>query len=197
MTSPLSVDDSFTVGVSFDLLGGYLLGRGLLASPSQIARRASTTWGWNSADMIAQIQAGADGRVGLVSLAVGFLLQAGGYVALIAGASVQTGLATAGVAVVLAVLATVCWHWTLLRAHSRIVRGLVVAVARANPVSGELREAPDAGTLVALGQELGFFPTEAPGPGNPGALARYAQRYFGVDRVETHVPEQGLVRRRS
>ena len=33
MTSPFSVDDAFTVGVSFDLLGGYLLGRGLLASP--------------------------------------------------------------------------------------------------------------------------------------------------------------------
>jgi hypothetical protein len=29
MGSPFSVDDTFTVEVSFDLLGGYLLGRGL------------------------------------------------------------------------------------------------------------------------------------------------------------------------
>ena len=28
MANPLSIDDLFTVGVSFDLLGGYLLGRG-------------------------------------------------------------------------------------------------------------------------------------------------------------------------
>jgi hypothetical protein len=39
MAVPLSVDDAFTVGVSFDLLGGYLLGRSLLASPSDIASR--------------------------------------------------------------------------------------------------------------------------------------------------------------
>jgi len=85
MTSPFSVEDAFTVGVSFDLLGGYLLGRGLLASPSEIAQRGSTRWGWNPADMIGQIRAGADGRIGLVSVAAGFILQAGGYVALIAG----------------------------------------------------------------------------------------------------------------
>lgn len=189
MTSPFSVYDSFTVGVSFDLLGGYLLGRGLLASPSEIAQRGSTRWGWNSADMIGQIQAGADGRVGLVSLAVGFILQAGGYVALIAGASVQTGGLRAGLSVALAVLAAIAWWSVLQRVHSRIVKRLVVDVARANPVSGELRERPDGGKLLALGQELGLLLSEAPVPGSPGVLDRYAQRHFRVDRVENHVPE--------
>jgi hypothetical protein len=39
VAGPFSVDDAFTVGVSFDLLGGFLLGRGLLASLGQIAQR--------------------------------------------------------------------------------------------------------------------------------------------------------------
>jgi hypothetical protein len=45
MSDPLSVGDAFTLGVSVDLLGGYLLGRGLLASPLDIARRNTRLWG--------------------------------------------------------------------------------------------------------------------------------------------------------
>lgn len=183
------MDDVFTVGVSFDLLGGFLLGRGLLASPSQIAKRGSTRWGWNPADTIGQIQAGADGRVGLVSLGVGFVLQAGGYVALIAGASVQTGVVRALLAIGIAAVAALAWWRALGHVHSRLVKRLVVNVARANPVSGELREHPDAGVLLALGQELGFLLTEAPAPANQGVLDRYAYRHFGVERVEHNVPD--------
>ena len=196
MTSLLSVDDSFTVGVSFDLLGGYLLGRGLLASPAEIARRGSTYWGWNSAETIGEIRAGADARIGLLSLAVGFILQAGGYVALIAGASVRTGGLRAGLAVALAFVTAVAWWRVLQYLHSRIVKHLVVNVARANAISGELGEIPDGGKLLALGQELGFLLTEVPGPGNPGVLDRYAERYFGVERVENQVPDEVLGRSR-
>jgi hypothetical protein len=144
--------------------------------------------------MIGQIQAGADGRVGLVALAVGFILQAGGYVALIARASVQTGGLRAGLSVALAVLAAIAWWSVLQRVHSRIVNRLVVDVVRANPVSGELRERPDGGRLLALGQELGFLLSEAPVPGNRGVLDRYAQRYFRVDRVENHLPNEAVGR---
>jgi hypothetical protein len=188
MTSPFSVEDSFTIGVMFDLLGGYLLGRGLLASPYEIAQRGSTRWGWNPADVIGQIRAGADARIGLASLAIGFALQAGGYVALIAGSSVQTGGAQAASSVALAALAALAWWRVLRRVHVRLVNRLVVAVARTNPVSGELEEHPDGGRLLALGQELGFLLMEAPVAGNPGVLDRYAQRYFGVDRVKNRVP---------
>ncbi len=188
MTRPFSVEDSFTIGVMFDLLGGYLLGRGLLASPYEIAQRGSTRWGWNPPDVIGQIRAGADARVGLASLAIGFTFQAGGYVALIAGSSVQTGGAQAAVSVALAVASAFAWWRVLLRVHVRLVKRLVVAVARTNPVSGELEKHPDGARLLALGQELGFLLTEAPIAGNPGVLDRYAQRYFGVDRVENRVP---------
>jgi hypothetical protein len=188
MTNPFSVEDSFTIGVAFDLLGGYLLGRGLLASPYEIAQRESTRWGWNSAEVIGQIRAGADARVGLASLAIGFVLQAGGYVALIAGAAVSTGGPQAVLSVALAVVAGFGWWFLLRRVHIHLVKRLVVAVARTNPVSGDLGELPDGGRLLALGQELGFLASEAPVAGNYGALDRYAQRHFGVDRVENGVP---------
>jgi hypothetical protein len=194
MLNPFSIDDLFTVGVSFDLLGGYLLGRGLLASPAQIARRGSTRWDWNFADMLGQIQAGADGRIGLISLCFGFMLQAGGYVALIAGASVKTGGARAGMAVALAMVAGIAWYIALRIVHLRVVKRLIVDVARADSVSGELAEHPDAGKLLAFGQELGYLLTEVPGPGNPGVLGRYARRHFGVDQVEHHVPSSALGR---
>jgi hypothetical protein len=188
VSSPFSVDDAFTVGVSFDLLGGYLLGRGLLASPAEIAQRGKTYVGWNSADVIGQIRAGADGRIGLGSLAIGFLLQAGGYVALIAGATLKTGGVRAVAAVVLALGDAFAWWLLLRRVHAWFVKRLAVDVARVNGESGELGEYPDGRKLLALGQALGFLPTEVMGSGNPGALDRYAKRYFGVDRVEHGVP---------
>jgi hypothetical protein len=103
-----------------------------------------------------------------VSLGVGFVLPAGGYVALIVGASVQTGAVRAVLAVGIAAVAALAWWWRVGHVHSRLVKCLVVNVARANPVSGELGEHPDAGVLLALGQELGFLLTEAPAPVNPG-----------------------------
>jgi len=67
---PVSVDDAFTVGVSFDLLGGYLLGRGLLASPSEIARRTTqiTTWGhgFNAAEAVTHIRSRVDAVAGIL-----------------------------------------------------------------------------------------------------------------------------------
>jgi hypothetical protein len=164
---PLSIDDVFTVGVSLDLLGAYLLGRGLLASPAEIARRGRTLWGSNPADMIAQIRARADGRVGLTSLAWGFLLQAGGYVSLIGGTALKTGALRATASVAFAAAAGLVAWYVLRRLHRILVMAFVVDVARVDPVSGELRTRPDAGTLLALGQELGFLPTasEVPGPG--------------------------------
>jgi hypothetical protein len=81
MAAPFSVDDAFTVGVSFDLLGGFLLGRGLLAHPLQIAvRNTNVTMPgsrFNAAEAVNQIQSRADASVGLVSLGTGFLLSGG------------------------------------------------------------------------------------------------------------------------
>jgi hypothetical protein len=190
--SVLSVDDAFTVGVTFDLVGGFLLGRSLLASPGQIAQRGAARWGYHSTDLIAQIRAGADGRLGLASLAVGFGLQLCGYLALIGGAPIETGVDRAALALGLAVGIAGLWWALLLAMHARIVKRLAVKVARANRTTGTLQRDPDGGVLVALGQELGYYMTEVPGPANPGAFDRYAQRYFDVSRVSRHVPTQGV-----
>jgi hypothetical protein len=50
-------------------------------------------------------------------------------------------------------VAALAWWCVLGHVHSRRVKRLVVNVARANPVSGERVEHPDAGVLLALGQE--------------------------------------------
>jgi len=71
----LSLDDVFTTGVAFDLLGGFLLARGLLADPRDMAHRASTRIGYNSAIVAREVRAQADGEAGLAMLVVGFLLQ--------------------------------------------------------------------------------------------------------------------------
>jgi hypothetical protein len=86
----LSVEDAFTTGVAFDLLGGYLLARGLLADPRDMAHRASTVVGYNGAIVEREVRARIDGVAGIAGLGLGFLLQFGGYVALIGGAKLAT-----------------------------------------------------------------------------------------------------------
>lgn len=192
MSAPLSVDDAFTVGVSFDLLGGFLLGRGLLASPLHIARRNThvqvTGKVFNAAEAAAQIQSRADAFVGLVSLAIGFLLQAGGYVALIGGATVDTGGVRALLAIVLALAAALLAFAVFRRVRQRRVLRLAVDVARADPVTGRMDAYPDGGTLVALGQQLGFPFIEISGRGIPGDVDAYASEHFGVERTSMRRP---------
>ncbi len=191
MVSPLSVDDAFTVGVSFDLIGGYLLGRGLLASPLQIAARTTrpTTWdsSFNDAEAVAQIESRADALLGLLSVAVGFSLQAGGYLALIAGATIDTGLVRALGAAVLMVLAAVVAYLGVRANRATQVKRVAVSVARANPTTARMEADPDALTLYNLGRQLGY-PFIDVTPEGVVDYAAYARRYFDVDRVGQRLP---------
>lgn len=191
MASLFSIEDAFTVGVSFDLLGGYLLGRGLLASPLAIAVRTTrpTMWGssFNDAEAVSQIRSRADASAGLVSLAIGFLLQAGGYVALIGGATIDTGAVRAVWAVGLMLVAAALAYLGLRRDTKRRVLHLAVEVARSNPTTGQIDAYPDGQTLQALGRHLGFPFVEVTDQGVVD-LGAYAKRYFGVDRVGHRYP---------
>ena len=191
MAVPLSVDDAFTVGVSFDLLGGFLLGRGLLAHPLQIASRnihvTVVGSGFNAPEAVAQIESRADAFAGLISLAIGFLLQAGGYVVLIAGAKIDKGLGRAAFAVLLAVLAAGIAFFVFRRLRDGWVLSLAVNVARANPFTGCMEEHPDGDTLVALGRQLGFPFSEVNKRG-VAPITPYAKKYFGVDQVTRRYP---------
>jgi len=50
VSSLLSIDDLFAVGVGCDLLGGWYLGRGLLVKPVEVVDRAATVTGANPGD---------------------------------------------------------------------------------------------------------------------------------------------------
>jgi len=81
--------------------------------------------------MLSQIAARADGEIGLVSLGVGFLLQGGGYVCLIAGAKVSTGAVRALLSVGLAALAFGAAWLVARRRHEKRVLHLAVAPGQA------------------------------------------------------------------
>jgi hypothetical protein len=181
MAAPLSVDDAFTVGVSFDLLGGYLLGRSLLASPSEIASRTvrPTTWGHGF---------NADAQAGLISLGIGFSLQWGGYLAIIAGATVDTGLGRAVLSLALSVLAAVGAYLLFRRLRWKLVKRLAVRVARADPLTGTMDAAPDAQTLLALGRALGIAYVEVTEQGVT-PIDPWAREHFGVAVVHRYPPD--------
>jgi hypothetical protein len=132
----LSVDDAFTTGVAFDLLGGFLLARGLLADPRDMAHRASTLVGYNGAIIDREVRARTDGEVGLAMLVFGFLLQFGGYTALIWGATVETDTTRALVALVLATALALVAYVALTPVRARRVRKLRPEVEAALRESG-------------------------------------------------------------
>jgi hypothetical protein len=141
----LSITDLFTVGVGFDLLGGFFLGRGLLASPGEIVRRVGDLrWGGgNPALVVSQLGSRADAVIGLVLLGLGFVFQAGSYIAVIGGAPLQTGAGRAAVAALLLVLAGAVAFAGGLIAHRRLLRRLVVRAARIEPTSGRMAKYPE------------------------------------------------------
>jgi hypothetical protein len=190
MGSPFSVDDAFTVGVSFDLLGGFLLARGVLASPLQIAVRTTrpTMWAnsFNNAEAASQIRSRADASAGLVSLTIGFVLQAGGYVVLIAGAKIDTGVVRALCAVAVMIVAAALTYLAFRKDLERRVKRLAVDVARSNPATGKMEDDPDRGTLYELGSALGDPEIDITPQGVPD-LDGYARKHFGV-RVGQRYP---------
>lgn len=76
----LAVTDLFVVGLGFDLVGGWLLARGLITSPALIIAQGSSYWGTNYAANLAAAEDRIDARFGIGSLLLGFALQALGYV---------------------------------------------------------------------------------------------------------------------
>jgi hypothetical protein len=179
----LSISDLFTVGVGFDLLGGFFLGRGLLASPREIVRRVGDRrfGGGNPALVVSQLKSRADGVIGLVLLGVGFVLQAGGYVVLIGGGALQTGANRAAVAAGLLVAAGMLALATGLLAHRGLTKRLVVEAARVEPESGRLAKYPEGKQLLQFGQELGLVIEGDPAA--PNVIDSFAKRNFGVARV--------------
>lgn len=101
----LSLTDPFLVGLALDISGALLLAKGLLVSPALIARLSASYWDANPADCWDRCQNRVDGQFGVGYLSAGFLLQAAGYVAALAGVHTATGTARVAVAVAMALAA--------------------------------------------------------------------------------------------
>lgn len=105
MNDYFSVSDFFVVGIGFDLVGAYLVARGLLASPSTLALRAGTFLGSNPNFVVDGVKDRTDAIFGVSFLGLGFSLQAVGYFLDLGFApGNEASVARAAVAVVLMLL---------------------------------------------------------------------------------------------
>jgi hypothetical protein len=197
----LSIDDLFTAGIGLDLAGAYLLGRGLLASHVDIARRTVHVWAGpgnrlNDPEALAQLRNRLDAQLGISSLVAGFSLQAIAYALLIAtGTTVSESVAAGAVAMAFALVTagTVLligrtrWPRQSQRSPSQaylaLDRAAIVKLAHADPIDGSMKALPDGETLLELGQEAGYMP-EVTADGGLESAADYAKRVFNVDAVE-------------
>lgn len=106
VTCHLSVYDLFVVGIALDLVGAFLVARGLLVSPVDLGGMSGRSVGAIDAKVMAERLADrVHAEAGLLSLALGFLLQLVGYLGVIGGATYGTGKWDVLFAVLLAAMA--------------------------------------------------------------------------------------------
>lgn len=126
----LAVTDLFVVGLGLDLVGGWLLARGLIARPGVIVHRHTSYWGSDAPGAYAAAEDRVDGVFGVGSLMLGFLLQAVGYVLDLArgesGTHSESRALTALVLLVIVVALTL-GVWRRVRAHR--VRTLLIEMS--------------------------------------------------------------------
>lgn len=185
MTTFLTVQDFFAVGLGLDLAGGYLVARGLLSDEADMA--TARTWaGMGAQATVSKASDRIDAKIGLVSLGTGFSLQVGGYVAAAAGLKAgPTGWLPAVVffaLTVVALLAALFVHRLLGPSRKRRVALRVVLLDG----HGLPTESPDGKSLMDLGVELGdpALPDESYGA--------YARRVWCIGSVsgEDEVPAE-------
>ncbi len=171
----VSVDDLFTAGIGFDLVGAYLLGKGLLVSPAAIVRRCTTYTGGNPVEMVAQAEDRVNALAGVWSLAVGFLFQASGYAFSLGAGGPDHGWGRAAVAVALVGVVLVGARAVWLVMRPRMLKHVLVRIASTHSGAWQDR----ATLLLILGPEAGW-PATADEKLADGA-ERYARRVFGID----------------
>ena len=127
-----AVSDLFVVGLGFDLVGAWLLARGLIAKPDVIVMRITSFWGagMDPASGFAAAEDRVDGSFGVWVLVAGFGLQALGYVLDLAGGSSSahsTARALTALALLVAGVVVTLGAWRLARPH--LLRAVLVEVA--------------------------------------------------------------------
>jgi hypothetical protein len=169
------IQQLFAVGIGFDIAGATLLARGLLASPHEIAIRSGTYMGYNASVSVGAARDRIDALVGLVALGVGFTLQAAGYLIEL-DRHVQTSptgsKALVGVLAALAAIAVVAVTWLTVR--GRLVKNVLIRVARYAYGAADPLELPHGGMLENFGLAL-----DEPRRETEPAVA-YLRRVYGI-----------------
>jgi hypothetical protein len=174
--NPLGLGDLFALGVGLDIGGGYLVARGLIASPGDILRRTLNGEDFFLPDVVAsQITDKADAISGLFALLSGFLIQVAAYALAPLTSSTLRGSPTAGnlrsaLLVLVAALVGVgvaLLGWRLVR--WKIISKTIVAIAIDPLTLGSDFERversavepllPSGTRLVLLGSQFGYSPS--------------------------------------
>lgn len=152
----LTLNDLFVVGLALEITGGWLLGRGLLASPLDLARRAGAFMGANPHAVVSAAENKVDGAFGLGALLGGFAVQAVGYFLIIGnGGGDEIGWCRALVAAGLGMLAAVALLVAWMRSRRRLVLRTLRGPARYDVNSGEMVDIPFAWALCSYAEALG------------------------------------------
>jgi hypothetical protein len=182
-----SPTDLFAVGLGLDFIGAYLLGRGLLTTPKEVARRMIQSENSFAAWYLRDLEDRVHGQFGVFSLAIGFALQLLGY-ALIVG-DVTGGLRGAGGALVAVACsvgagALVYVAWRL--AKFRRLVALLSEFARYDR-DRQHYDLPDARELAGYARVLGLDRLDD----EYGDDAAYVHRVLGVKAVRVRDPATG------
>jgi hypothetical protein len=181
--SGFTVEDFFTLGLGFDLAGAVLLGLGLLRSPAQIAWTG--TWFGVGDLRAAAIEDRVRAEFGGLALVVGFGLQLFGALAILYGATIDTGWDAVVVGAVTGAAGVVIVIGAYRGLRRQRLRKLLVRVARAIPSgrsdAGETPEEsrsdwlPHGPELRKMGERAGF-----PAVTEDEPLPYYLRRVFDV-----------------
>jgi len=182
------VTDLFVVGLGFDLVGAWLLARGLIAKPGIIVSRNTAYWGSNAPSGFAAAEDRTDGQFGVASLLFGFVLQALGYVLdLAGGASGEHSTGRALTALALLVIAVCVTLATWRGVRPRMLRALLAEMAHWHATSADK---PPTRRPLADADQLASW---APGLGNLRQDDEdnwtYAKRIFGLSDADLMEPE--------
>jgi hypothetical protein len=174
-----ALTDLFVAGLGFDLVGAWLLARGLIAKPEIIVLRNTSYWGSDAPSGLAAAEDRIDGQFGVASLLVGFALQALGYLLDLARSDTSehtTGrtLTALGLLIVAVALAWVTWRLT----HRWLVRRLLIEMAHWQPTRSDepptRQDRANPTNLVGWGANMGELRREGEDDW------AYAKRAFGL-----------------
>lgn len=170
------LEDLIVGAFGFEIVGAYLLARGLLTDPRSIAVRA-TTRAFDVPTARSNAEDRVDASYGLACIGLGLALQVVGLLLVLANGSTVVGRSfgaiAAAVGVLLAAAGLACAGYRLTR--TRRVKRLLVEIASFELYGDDVLEHPQADLLRWLGEDFGEAARDNESDED------YCRRVFGVE----------------